>query len=123
MTVFVGPRYQRGHGLGSIFRSIARVAMPVLKRAGKSALKAVGEEVAKSGSNFVSDLVSGVPIKQAAKNRSQQGLKNVLKAGQQAVIGATGFVPGEIPSARGGKRKASRRGGPKRKRGTGDIFN
>lgn len=123
MTVYVGARYQRGHGLGSIFRTIARIAMPVLRRTGKSALKAMGREVARSGSNFVSDVIGGVPIKEAAKSRSQQGLKNVLRAGQQAVIGATGLVPGQVGSGYGGKRKAQqRRGGPKPKRKTHDIF-
>jgi hypothetical protein len=30
--VFAGRRYQRGHGLGSIFRGLFKAAMPLLKK-------------------------------------------------------------------------------------------
>ena len=39
MTVFSGPRTQRGYGLGHIIRGAARSAMPLLIHAGKEALK------------------------------------------------------------------------------------
>ena len=56
MSVYIAPRYQRGHGIGSIMRGILRVASPTLKKHGKSALKAVGRQFLKSGSDFFSDI-------------------------------------------------------------------
>jgi hypothetical protein len=34
--VYVGTRYQRGHGLGSIFESLFKSAVPLLKRGAKT---------------------------------------------------------------------------------------
>ena len=32
LPYFVGARYQRGHGLGSLFGGLLRIAMPLIKR-------------------------------------------------------------------------------------------
>ena len=122
MVVYVGARYQRGHGLGSIFRSIARIAMPMIKRVGKSAVKAVGREVAKSGSSFISDVMKGVPVKKAAKSRSRQGLQNVMKKGQRMVMGAAGYnPPGEQTTKKRKRKNTPAKAGGKRVRR--DVFN
>ena len=39
MPVFAGATMQRGHGMGNILRGLLRVAMPLIKSVGKSALK------------------------------------------------------------------------------------
>lgn len=39
MPVYAGAAYQRGHGLGRVMKSILRHATPILKQAGKQALK------------------------------------------------------------------------------------
>ena len=39
MPVFAGASMQRGHGVGNILRGLLRVALPLVKSVGKSALK------------------------------------------------------------------------------------
>lgn len=39
MPVFAGASYQRGYGLGGVMKNIIRQATPLLKQAGKQALK------------------------------------------------------------------------------------
>ena len=55
---------QRGYGLGSIFKSVARSVMPSLKEIGKSALT--------TGLKVLQDVAKGENIKTAAKKRLKE---------------------------------------------------
>ena len=55
---------QRGYGLGSIFKSVARSVMPSLKEIGKSALT--------TGLEVLQDVTKGENIKTAAKKRLKE---------------------------------------------------
>ena len=59
-----GPVLQRGYGLGSIFKSVARSVMPSLKEIGKSALT--------TGLEVLQDVAKGENIKTAAKKRLKE---------------------------------------------------
>ena len=59
-----GPVLQRGCGLGSIFKSVARSVMPSLKETGKSALT--------TGLEVLQDVAKGENIKTAAKKRLKE---------------------------------------------------
>ena len=59
--VYRGPVLQRGYGLGSIFKSVARSVMPSLKEIGKSAFT--------TGLEVLQDVAKGENIKTAAKKR------------------------------------------------------
>ena len=59
-----GPVLQRGYGLGSIFKSVARSVMPSLKEIGKSALA--------TGLEALQDAAKGENIKTAAKERLKE---------------------------------------------------
>ena len=59
-----GPVLQRGYGIGSIFRSVARSVMPSLKEIGKSALT--------TGLEVLQDVAEGENIKTAAKKRLKE---------------------------------------------------
>ena len=63
--VFAGRRYQRGHGLGSIFGGLFKAAMHLLKK-GTMPLE---PEAFKTGLNIAGDVVQGINIKQAATSR------------------------------------------------------
>ena len=54
---YCGPVLQRGYGLGSIFKSVARSVMPSLKEIGKSALT--------TGLEVLQDVAKGENIKTA----------------------------------------------------------
>ena len=66
--VFAGRRYQRGHGLGSIFGGLFKAAMPLLKKGAKT----LGREALKTGLNIVGYVEQGRNIEKAAKSRNQQ---------------------------------------------------
>ena len=60
-----GTRYQRGHGLGSIFGGLFKAAVPLLKKGAKT----LGRKALKTGLNIDEDVVAGKNLKQAAKSR------------------------------------------------------
>lgn len=118
MMYFVGSRNQRGHGLGGLFRSVLRVAVPFIKRAAvpllkrtaKTALKAAGRQALTSGAAIAEDLMAGRSFKTAVRARAKEGLKGVMKTTQKAVMGAAGFPPG----SNGAKRKRPNNKGVKK---------
>ena len=74
MPVFVGAAGQRGHGLGNILRGLFRIATPLIKTIGSSALKKskpimkqVGKWALNEGINAVANAVS-----KGGKRSSQQ---------------------------------------------------
>jgi hypothetical protein len=73
--VYVGTRYQRGHGLGSIFGSLFKSAVPLLKRGAKT----LGREALKTGLNLASDVMEGQNVTQAAKSRLKSTEQNLLQ--------------------------------------------
>ena len=94
--VYVGTRYQRGHGLGSIFGSLFKSAVPLLKRGAKT----LGREALKTGLNLASDVMEGQNVTQAAKSRLKSTGQSLL---QKAIIGMG--PPGERSIKRAAKRK------------------
>jgi hypothetical protein len=68
--VFAGRRYQRGHGLGSIFGGLFKAALPLLKKGAKT----LGREALKTGLNIAGDVVQGRNIKQARLKSTGQNL-------------------------------------------------
>lgn len=81
----------RGAGLGSFFKSLFRVAMPLLKSAGKQALIA--------GSKIVNDVSQGVPLKESARVHSKTAAGELLRATADRMQYGTGL----------GKRKRSKK--------------
>ena len=73
---FVGMPYQRGAGIGSIFRGLFRALLPALTSVGKT----VGKQALTTGAQIASDIVAGESIKEAAKNRSRQGAAKLFQA-------------------------------------------
>ena len=80
MPVFRGSPWQAGYGqqtgygLGSLFRSVARTVMPMVK----SGAKALGNIALRSGADFMSDVLAGRNVKEAAKARTVEAA-NVAK--------------------------------------------
>jgi hypothetical protein len=64
--IYIGADGQRGHGLGGIFSGLAKMAIPLLKKAASSA----GKTLLRSGAQFAGDLLQGKNMKEAAKQRS-----------------------------------------------------
>ncbi|GBN12082.1 hypothetical protein AVEN_204137-1 [Araneus ventricosus] len=72
---YEGVSFQKGYGLGGIFRRLFRTALPFLVKGGK----ALGKEALVTGTNVINDVVSGEDIKIAAKRRSKEAGKNLAR--------------------------------------------
>ena len=75
MPVFRGSLWQMGHrqmgyGLGNLFRSLAKVALPMLKRGGK----ALRQIVATTGADLLGDIASGKMLKKPQKREVYRSL-------------------------------------------------
>ena len=75
VAVFRGAPWQMGHGqmgygLGALFRSLAKVAMPILKRGAKS----LGKIALSMGKDLLGDAMEGKNVKEAAKARGKEAL-------------------------------------------------
>ena len=74
-NIFRGMAYQRGSGLGSVFRSFLRYLIPVGKKIGA----AIGRQGLESGNRVLSDVLEGKDLKESVINESKAGLKNLLE--------------------------------------------
>ena len=68
---FAGARYQRGHGIGSIFKSIFSGLKSIFPRV----LRTVGKHALKTGANIATDMIEFRRFQDAAKEHGMQGLK------------------------------------------------
>ena len=58
-----------GYGLGGLFRSLGKIAKPMIK----SGAKALGNNALTSGVNLLGDVLAGKSVKQAARTRALEG--------------------------------------------------
>jgi len=63
--VFHGGRFQRGYGLGSFFKSLARSAMPLMQRGAKT----IGKTALTTGMNIARDVMAGDNLATSAKTQ------------------------------------------------------
>ena len=75
MPVFVGRRYQRGHGLGSVLGSLFRKVVPFIK----SNIGNVGRRLLSTGVNVAGDVLGGKKIKDSVKDHLPRGLKRTVE--------------------------------------------
>lgn len=68
LNFYKGSTFQRGYGLGGLFQSFFRAAVPLLK----SGAKAVGKQILHSGVNLLNDVTQGQNVRLAAKRRLKE---------------------------------------------------
>ena len=111
MPVFYGARMQRGHGLGSIFSGLFRSIFPMLKRVAP----VIGKKALQTGIEIVSDVAAGQSLKESAKSRVSNALKE----------GISSFIQTENTQSGSGfrrKRKHSKKSKTSKKKKSKDIF-
>jgi hypothetical protein len=82
MPHFAGYAHQRGAGLGSVFKTLWRFAMPFAKSAGK----AIGRQALKSGADIAQDVLRGEEVKSVVKKRVKQGASALTKKGSKRLM-------------------------------------
>jgi len=79
MPVFMGRRYQRGHGIGNVLGGLFRRVVGFLGGRGMDFLKqnrqAAMSNLIKTGVNVVRDVSSGKKVKDVLKTRIPEGIK------------------------------------------------
>ena len=78
---FVGSRYQRGSGIGSIFGSLLRSVLPIAKSAGK----AIGKEALRTGMSVASDALAGENFKQSLENNARASASRLLNKANRRI--------------------------------------
>uniref|UniRef100_A0A914HIK0 Uncharacterized protein n=1 Tax=Globodera rostochiensis TaxID=31243 RepID=A0A914HIK0_GLORO len=74
-NVFRGIPYQRGGGVGSVFRSLMRYLLPIGKQIGA----AIGRQGLESGNRALTNVLEGKDIKESLITESKSGLANLLE--------------------------------------------
>jgi hypothetical protein len=82
IPVFEGYRFQRGYGLGGVFRKLFKWIMPIVKQHAVPVAKTLGEEILKGAINIAKDALRGRNIKESANHRFEETLNELShKAG------------------------------------------
>ena len=82
-AVFSGSPYQRGAGIGSLFRSFWRYLIPI----GKNIAAAVGKQGLQSGTQVLNDVLDWKNLKNALADEGRSGLKNLLDKASNNLAG------------------------------------
>jgi hypothetical protein len=77
--VFRGREHQRGHGIGSIFTGLFRLAKPLLMKGAR----AVGKQALSTGVQILDDIAQGENVKQSMKLRIADGGKSIAAAAKK----------------------------------------
>lgn len=85
-TVFRGLPYQRGNGLGSVFRRLFRYLLPIGKEIGS----AIGRQGLESGNRVLSSVLEGKDLKQSLVDEGKTGLKSLLDKASANLTQQTG---------------------------------
>jgi hypothetical protein len=68
-----GPVFQRGTGIGDVFRGVLRFFMPLIRHAGM----ALRNEALNTGHRIIEQVKEGQPLRHALIEESRKGLENV----------------------------------------------
>ena len=74
LGVYQGAPIQRGNGIGSLLRGLAKSTLPLLARGGKM----LGKRLVSAGANIAKDVIDGRNFGDAAKSRFTEGGKGLL---------------------------------------------
>jgi hypothetical protein len=89
MPVYYWARYQRGMGIGSMFKSFARWILPVAKThvvpVLKDAAKFVGSEAIKTAGNIATDAIDGKDLNESVKERSKESIGSISEKTQSII--------------------------------------
>ena len=87
---FRGARMQRGYGIKSIFKSLARYAIPLFKQGAK----VVGKRALQAATEVGQDVLQGKNVKEAFKSRGKQAASDVAKNAAKKVMTGKGRKKG-----------------------------
>jgi len=102
LTSYSGTRYQRGHGLGNVLRSITRIVMPLIK---SKAAQKVGKQALNTAVGVAMDAAKGNNVKKSLKRRVTNQVKQAFSAATQKPRAQKKKKRVTVQRGRGNKRK------------------
>jgi len=113
-AAFRGYPYQRGSGLGSIFKGLLRFVLPFAKQAGQ----AIGREALSTGVNVARDVLEGENAISALEKHGRTGAKNLVEKGSAKLMAKLhkGGAIGSAPSRKVISGCLSKKAAPKKKK-------
>ena len=128
LPAFAGSSFQRGHGVGNLLKGLWRYATPLLKKAGKQALKTGVSVVASGIMNPTSGKKNNAPRRRKSKSVTPRSTKTPTPRTRKAYLARMNFKPFSPLNSQTGsgsvrrrKRKPVKRSGKKRTKSC-DIF-
>jgi len=120
MNVFEGDFSQSGFGLGNIFGSLMRKAIPFIKPLIKKTAKSVGKHGLKLGSDIITDVLSGESPKRSLQKQGKRRLDQI----ERKLLEMNTAVPTTIKRRKVSKKKVKRRSTKKQQQQSlsNDIF-
>jgi len=122
LSSFEGQNFQRGAGIGSIFRGLFKMILPAVKNIGRT----VGKQALVTGTDIASDMLHGQDFKTTVKRRGKQAGKiltaKAKKKLQQTGSGVRKRKTKKTPPPKQRKRKLQPKLGVSRDK-YNDIFN
>lgn len=94
-SIYAGPAYQKGYGIGSFLGGLFRSVYPLLKKG----TSAIGSELLKSGVGLLSDLTREDPDV-ALKKRGKEMIQNLSTRTSQHLFGSGYPYKGLLPRVR-----------------------
>ena len=77
---------QRGYGIGGMFKSLARIVIPLLKRGAK----AVGKRALKAATEVGQNVLEGKSVLKSLKSRGSDAIKEFAQQGAKTLVHQTG---------------------------------
>ena len=104
---FRGPVYQKGHGLGAMFKRLFKWAIPIIQKNAAPIMEGIQSSVSDGLNSFQQDLDDDKKtIKESAKQRLLETFNNIKE----------NFVPKTNQSGSGKRRRTSKQREPAKKR-------
>ncbi len=89
--VFHAMKFQRGYGLGGVFRKLFKWIVPIFKEKALPILKSVGDSLIKGTTNVAKDALNGRNVRDSANERFEETLNELSdKAGVMRGKGGIG---------------------------------
>jgi len=89
--VFHAMKFQRGYGLGGVFKKLFKWIVPIFKEKAVPILKSVGDSLIKGTANVAKDALKGRNVRESANERFEETLNELSdKAGVMRGKGGIG---------------------------------
>ena len=90
INYFKGQQFQKGYGLGGLFRRFAQWVSPLVRKTLpvlKDGFKHVGKEIIGSAANIAKDVIDGKPFHESSKMHLNGSIDNLKKLAEETMAG------------------------------------